>query len=164
MLKSTYIIQFHDKKENFPLMFVFLGCRKNFLGTQTRVRVSHGKTSHRCSSFWGSKLLAADGEGGISVFLLFLHCHLLFPISTGSLLSLINYSWLLLSRLRLSRITACRKVKIWSLFKHENLTWSYKMSNFSSFPQYFQYISNFRSQITYSFVKWGCSTYFSSVP
>ena len=28
-----------------------------------------------------------------------------------------------------------------------------KRSNFSSFPQYFQYISNFRSQITYSFVK-----------
>ena len=26
-------------------------------------------------------------------------------------------------------------------------------SNFSSFPQYFQYISNFWSQITYSFVK-----------
>ena len=32
-------------------------------------------------------------------------------------------------------------------------------SNFSSFPQYFQYISNFRSQITCSFVKWGCSSY-----
>ena len=35
--------------------------------------------------------------------------------------------------------------------------------NFSSFPQYFQYISNFRSQITYSFVKCGCSIYFSSI-
>ena len=34
------------------------------------------------------------------------------------------------------------------------------VSNFSSFPQYFQYISNFRSQITYSFVK----IYFSSLP
>ena len=33
-------------------------------------------------------------------------------------------------------------------------------SSFSSFPQYFQYISNFRSQITYSFVKYGCSIYF----
>ena len=33
-------------------------------------------------------------------------------------------------------------------------------SNFSSFPQYFQYTSNFRSQITYSFVKCGCSVYF----
>ena len=35
-----------------------------------------------------------------------------------------------------------------------------KRSNFSSFPQYFQYISNFRSQITYTFVKCGCSIYF----
>ena len=33
-------------------------------------------------------------------------------------------------------------------------------SNFSSFPQYFQYISNFRSQITYSYMKCGCSIYF----
>ena len=33
-------------------------------------------------------------------------------------------------------------------------------SNFSSFPQYFQYISNFRSQIIYSFAKCGCSIYF----
>ena len=32
-------------------------------------------------------------------------------------------------------------------------------SNFSSFPQYFQYISNFGSQITHSFVKCGCSIY-----
>ena len=30
----------------------------------------------------------------------------------------------------------------------------------SSFPQYFQYISNFRGQITYSFLKCGCSIYF----
>ena len=33
-------------------------------------------------------------------------------------------------------------------------------SNFSSFPQYFQYISNFNSPITYIFVKCGCSNYF----
>ena len=32
-------------------------------------------------------------------------------------------------------------------------------SNFSSFPQYFQYISNFKSPITYKFVKCGCSNY-----
>ena len=32
-------------------------------------------------------------------------------------------------------------------------------SNFSSFPQYFQYISNFKSPITYTFVKCGCSIY-----
>ena len=30
-------------------------------------------------------------------------------------------------------------------------------SNFSSFPQRFQYISNFNGQITYLFVKSGCS-------
>ena len=34
----------------------------------------------------------------------------------------VNYSRLSLSRLRLSRITAYLGVKIWSLFKHENLT------------------------------------------
>ena len=32
-------------------------------------------------------------------------------------------------------------------------------SNFSSFPQYFQYICYFRRQITYSFVKYRCSIY-----
>ena len=34
------------------------------------------------------------------------------------------------------------------------------MSNFFSFPQYYQYISSFRSQITYSFIKCDCSIYF----
>ena len=33
-------------------------------------------------------------------------------------------------------------------------------SNLSSFPQYFHYISNFKSPITYKFVKCGCSNYF----
>ena len=33
-------------------------------------------------------------------------------------------------------------------------------SNFSSFSQYFQYISNFKSLITYIFVKCGCSNNF----
>ena len=61
-------------------------------------------------------------------------------------------------------------VKIWSLPKHENLTTSKKYcgkeeklllrSNFSSFPQYFQYISNVKRPITYTFVKCGCSNYF----
>ena len=57
------------------------------------------------------------------------------------------------------------KWKIWRLQKHENLT-TYKIycgkeeklllrSNFSSFPQYFQYISNFKSPITQIFVKCG---------
>ena len=81
----------------------------------------------------------------------------------------LNYSWLSLSRTRLSRIVAYLEVKIWSLPKHENLTTCKKYcgkeeklllkSNLSSFPQYFQYISIFRSQIAYSFVKCGCSIY-----
>ena len=33
-------------------------------------------------------------------------------------------------------------------------------SNFSSFPQYFRYISNFKSPITHIFVKCGCLNYF----
>ena len=83
-----------------------------------------------------------------------------------------NYSWLSLSRTRLSRITAYLEVKILSLPKHENLTTSKKYcgkeekvllrSNFSSFPQYFRYISNVRSPVTYKFVSCGCSNYFSS--
>ena len=58
-----------------------------------------------------------------------------------------RYSWLSLSRPRLSRITAYLEVKIWSLPIHENLTTDGKYcrkeeklllrSNFSSFPQYF---------------------------
>ena len=64
-----------------------------------------------------------------------------------------------------SRINAYLEVKIWSLPKYENLTTCKKYcgkeeklllrSNFSSFPQYFQYISNFKSPITHIFVKCG---------
>ena len=60
-------------------------------------------------------------------------------------------------------------MKIWSLPKHKNLT-KVKIycgkeklllrCNFPSFPQHFQYISNFKSEITYVFVKCGCSNYF----
>ena len=78
-----------------------------------------------------------------------------------------KYSWLSLSRTRLSRITAYLEVEIWSLPKHETLTtgknilWKKaKRSNFSSFPQYFQYISNRKSPVTHIFVKCGCSNYF----
>ena len=81
-----------------------------------------------------------------------------------------GYSWLSLSRPRVSRITAYLEVKIWSQLKNENLITGNKIlwkrgelllrSNFSSFPQYFQYISNFKSPITYTFVKCGCSIYF----
>ena len=86
---------------------------------------------------------------------------------------LTKYSWLSLSRPHLSRITAYLEVKILSLPKHENVTTSNKYcgkeeklllrSNFSSFPQYFRYISKFKSPITYQFVKCGCSNYFSSI-
>ena len=75
-----------------------------------------------------------------------------------------------LSQPPLSRITAYLEVEIWSLPKHENLITGKKIlwkrgeiapkSNFSSFPQYFQYISNFKSPITHIFVKCGCSNYF----
>ena len=61
-------------------------------------------------------------------------------------------------------------MKVLSLPKHENLTTSKKYcrkeeklllrSNFSSFPQYFRYISNVKSAITYKFIKSGCSNYF----
>ena len=62
--------------------------------------------------------------------------------------------------------TAYLEVKIWSLLKHENLItgnkilWKRGRSNFSSFPQYFQHISNFKSPITYTYVKCDCSIYF----
>ena len=77
-------------------------------------------------------------------------------------ISCTTYSRLSLSRHCLSRITAYLEVKIWSLPKQENLTTCKKYcgkeeklllrSNFSSFPQYFQYISNFRSPITYIYL------------
>ena len=61
-------------------------------------------------------------------------------------------------------------MEIWSLSKHENLTTGKKYcgkeeklllrSNFSSFPQYFQYISNFKSPITHIFVTSGCPNKF----
>ena len=79
----------------------------------------------------------------------------------------LNYSWLSLSRTRLSRITVYLEAIIWSLLKHENLLTGNKIlwkrgeiAPFSSFPQYFQYISNFRSQITYTFVKCCWSIHF----
>ena len=68
-----------------------------------------------------------------------------------------SYTRLSLARLCLSRITAYLEVKIWSLFSHEHITIGTKIlwkRGESSFPQYFQYISNFRSQITYSVVMW----------
>ena len=40
---STHNIQFHDKVRKIHLIFVFLSYRKNFVGTEKRVRISHGK-------------------------------------------------------------------------------------------------------------------------
>ena len=75
---------------------------------------------------------------------------------------IIKIQLLSLSRPRLSRITAYLEVKIGSLPKHEHLTTGKKYcrkeeklllrSNFFSFPQYFQYISNFKSNYIYSYI------------
>ena len=40
---STHYIQFYDKVIKNPFIFVFLSYRNNFVGTQKRVRISHGK-------------------------------------------------------------------------------------------------------------------------
>ena len=45
---SSHNIQFHDKIGKFPEIFVFWSYKKNFVGTQKRVRISHGKKSHQC--------------------------------------------------------------------------------------------------------------------
>ena len=81
-----------------------------------------------------------------------------------------KYSRTSLSRTRLFRITAYLEVKIWSLFEHETMTTCNKImwkrgeiapkEQFLLFSTLFDtYISNFRSQITYSFVKCGRSIY-----
>ena len=68
----------------------------------------------------------------------------------------------LISKNRLSRSENLVPVLTWkSNNRQQNIV--EKRSNFSSFPQYFQYISIFRSQITYSFVKCGCLIYFSLI-
>ena len=77
------------------------------------------------------------------------------------------YSRLALSRLRLSRITAYLEEKIWSLFLHRNLKSGNKIlwirgknapqEQFLPFSTIFStYISNLRSQITCSLMKFGC--------
>ena len=77
---------------------------------------------------------------------------------------IVMYSRLSLSRLRLSRITAYLELKIWSLLKPESLTTGNKIlwkrgEIEGAIYLHFQYISNFRSQITYSFVKF-CFIFF----
>ena len=82
----------------------------------------------------------------------------------SSFLFFINiYSRPSLSRLRLSRITAYLEEKIWSLFKHRNLTSGNKIlwirgeiapqEQFLPFPTNFQYIFLTKGC---SFVKFGC--------
>ena len=40
---SAHNIQFHDRIRTFPHIFFSLSYIKNFVGTQKRVRISHGK-------------------------------------------------------------------------------------------------------------------------
>ena len=44
---STLNIQFHDKIRKNPSIFVFLSYCKNFVGTEKRVRIIHGKRAMR---------------------------------------------------------------------------------------------------------------------
>ena len=39
----THNIPFHDKHRKLPEIFVFWSYLKNLVGTQKRVRISHGK-------------------------------------------------------------------------------------------------------------------------
>ena len=80
-----------------------------------------------------------------------------------------NYSRLSLSRTRLSGITAYIEVKIWSLFYYRDLPTGNKIlwkrgerSNFSSFPQFFQYLSNLGVKLHIHSVKGGCLIIFLS--
>ena len=83
------------------------------------------------------------------------------------------YSWLSLSRprlFRLFRITAYLELKILSLPKHENLRTGNKIlrkrgeiAPKSSFPLYFQHISNFKSPITYNMLNVVVRFIFSSI-
>ena len=73
------------------------------------------------------------------------------------------YCLLSLSQLRISRIAAYLEEEIWSFFKRRNLTSSNnilwirgeKFLPFSTICSV--YIFNLKSQITYLFVKFGCS-------
>ena len=78
------------------------------------------------------------------------------------------YSRTSLSRTRFFRNTAYLEVKIWSLFLHETITRGnkimWKRGEIAHKEQFllfstllYIYISHFRSQITYSLVKCGCS-------
>ena len=42
-IASIHSMQCHNKIRKFPLLFVLLNYRKNFVRTQKRVRIGHGK-------------------------------------------------------------------------------------------------------------------------
>ena len=75
-----------------------------------------------------------------------------------------KYSRLSLSQTRLSRITAYLEVKMWSVLtqrstnRQQNIVEKSRNCsfNFSSFPQYFQYISNLGVKLKIHSVKGGC--------
>ena len=79
-------------------------------------------------------------------------------------ISVITYSRSLLSRPRLTRITAYLEVKIWSPLKHENLSTGnkilWKRGAISPLFHNSFNISLTRSQISYTVVKCGCSIHF----
>ena len=47
ILMSTHNIQFHDKIRKNHEIFVFLNYWENFVGTEKRVRIIHGKRDNR---------------------------------------------------------------------------------------------------------------------
>ena len=123
-----------------------------------------------CQFFASVKTL--DASNCLQVYKLDSGCHhISASVQTWLSISLIlfKYSWLSLSWTRLSWITAYLEVKICSLPKHKNLTTCKKYCGkeekllLSSFPQYFQYISNLKGPITHIFVKCGYRISFYSI-
>ena len=110
------------------LNFVFLSYRKNFIGTQKRVRIIQGKR--------------AIGVQGIEV-LLYIHST---PVISNSFISIY----------RLSPSDNLVPVLHRNLTTGNKIFW--KKGEIALKEQ--QCISNFRNQVTYSFVKCGCSIYF----
>ena len=81
-------------------------------------------------------------------------------VQNRDLQSTLIISTSLIWNIHLSRSEILVPVLTWkSKNRYENIVEKRRNCSYSSFPQYFQYISNFRSQITYSFVKCGCLIY-----
>ena len=117
---------------------------------------------HHIMIYW--YCIAPDKRGILRVFFLFLQENICCGYSLEGPHGEIKYSRTSLSRTRSFRITAYLEVKIWSLFLHETMTTGkkimWKRGEIAPYFFLYIYISNFRSQITYSFVKCGCSIYF----